>query len=325
MLNAKTLEQTMSNISTEEINKQEIFKDIDANKLFPYLVNCEIRELTKNDLLIRAGEVNECLFLVLSGSCRVQLHLDQKKSVAKLNPGQCIGEITFMDHQPTTAFVVADTNTRILVIDESLLWKLTHAFHPIACNLLEMIAHRLRHSHSVINQIKDMVKQHEHDATVDPLTSLYNRRWLDKSLSKIMQRCDSNSKPLSVAMMDLDHFKAFNDKHGHLAGDTALSIVSKIIREHLRPEDMVTRFGGEEFFAILPGIDKEAARIIADRLCKAVENTDIIQQTNSILTPVTVSIGIAEMLDKDDVNALIHNADKALYKAKESGRNRVSH
>lgn len=324
MFNANRIEQTMT-VSYKEIATQEVFKDIEAQLLFPYLADCEIRMLNKNDLLIRAGEVNECLFLILEGSCRVQLRLDQEHSVAKLNAGQCIGEIAFIDHQPATAFVVADSDTRILVIDEKLLWKLSRVFHPLACNLLEMIAHRLRHSNSVINQIKDMVKQHEHDATVDPLTSLYNRRWLDKSLSRIMQRCYANSRPLCVAMMDLDHFKAFNDKHGHLAGDTALSTVSKVIREHLRPEDMVTRFGGEEFFAILPGMDKEAAKIIANRLCEAVASTEIMQQTNSLLTPITVSIGIAEMLNKDDVETLIYNADKALYKAKELGRNRVSH
>lgn len=102
-----------------------------------------------------------------------------------------------------------------------------------------------------------LIKKYEHNATVDALTSLYNRRWLDTTMVRVMHRCHKNSEALSVMMIDIDRFKNYNDNYGHLSGDIALRTVSQSIKQYLRPEDMVTRYGGEELFALLPGLNIE--------------------------------------------------------------------
>ena len=121
----------------------------------------------------------------------------------------------------------------------------------------------------------------------------------------------------------IDCFKAYNDKNGHLAGDIALRTVSQTIIQYLRPEDLVTRYGGEELFALLPGLDIDATVAVAERLREAIKQTAINSKDNEPLPGVTISIGVAEMNKHDDPDSLIEAADKAMYKAKHAGRNTV--
>ncbi len=310
-------------LSLEDLKNQELFKSVDFNSILPLLKRCPIRDLKEDESLIRSGDVNQSLYLILSGRFRVHLPADNLNPVTVLEEGQCIGEISIIDHQPAIANVVADCDAHVLVVNESTLWNLIENSHPIACNLLITLAQRLRYGNSLINKINDLLKEHKHNATVDSLTSLYNRRWLDNMLIRVMQRADTNNEPLSVIMIDIDFFKQYNDQNGHVAGDIALRSVSQAILQNLRPEDMVTRYGGEELFALLPGLEIDEAMSISERLRQAVSETEITQVDGDKLPSVTISIGVAQMKQNQTTEGLISAADKALYKAKDAGRNKV--
>lgn len=289
----------------------------------PLLSDCATRNLEKDEMLIEMGETNKNVYLILSGTFNVQLSKHNAEPVTVLKPGQSVGEIAIIDHQPASAFVFAAENSRVLIIDEEVMWSLIGSSHAIANNLLVILSQRLRHGNVVINKIKGLLKEYEHNATVDALTSLHNRRWLDNNMPRVMHRCHKNNEALSVMMIDIDCFKAYNDNYGHLAGDIALRTVSETIKEHLRPEDMVARYGGEELFALLPGMDIKATLTIAERLRQAVKQTAISNEENEPLPTVTVSIGIAQMFDHDDPNKLIEAADRVMYTAKHTGRDKV--
>ena len=312
-----------SPLTALEIGNQELFNDVNFNSIMPLLSDCAIRNLTKNETLIKTGETNNHVYLILSGSFNVHLTADSSDPVTVLKPGQSIGEIAVIDHQPASAYVSAVENSRVLIIDEEVMWSLIGSSHAIANNLLVVLSQRLRHGNSVINKIKGLLKEYEHNATVDALTSLYNRRWLDNTMIRVMHRCHKNNEPLSAMMIDIDHFKSYNDNYGHLAGDIALRTVSQTIKQYLRPEDMVTRYGGEELFALLPGLDIEGSATIAERLREAVKQTKITNEENQSLPNVTISIGVAEMNDHDDPHKLIEAADKMMYQAKRSGRDKI--
>ena len=143
-------------------------------------------------------------------------------------------------------------------------------------------------------------------------------------LPRIIQRCQSNKQSLGAIMLDIDYFKQYNDEHGHLAGDYALQIISNTIIQNTRPEDFVTRYGGEEFFLLLPNQDTGATTQIAERLKTAVSNSPIKQRDGKQLPNLTISIGIAEMQPEQSPNSLIEASDKALYRAKNNGRNQIS-
>ncbi|MFP3679276.1 sensor domain-containing diguanylate cyclase [Pseudomonas sp. SIMBA_041] len=160
-------------------------------------------------------------------------------------------------------------------------------------------------------------------AATDALTGVANRRTLDQTLRHEWFRAQRSGKPLSVLMVDADHFKAFNDRHGHQGGDDALRAVAKVICTNVRrPGDLVARYGGEEFSVILAETDNAGARQIAEKIRVAVEQMPLVAGAE---TPITVSIGISTWTTEKEISLeqLLFMADKALYQAKEGGRNRV--
>ncbi len=317
------MSESLESLTELDISDQELFNDVNFNSIMPLLADCASHSMSKNETLIKAGEENNNVYLILSGSFNVHLTPENSDPVTILGPGQSIGEIGVIDHQPASAYVSAVEDSRVLVIDEEVMWSLIGSSHAIANNLLVVLSQRLRHGNSVINKIKGLLKEYEHNATVDALTSLYNRRWLDNTMIRVMHRCHKNDDALSIMMIDIDRFKNYNDDYGHLAGDIVLRTVSQTIKQYLRPVDMVARFGGEELFALLPRLDLKGTVTIAERLRDAIKQTEILNGEDKPLPGVTVSIGVAQMIDHDDPHKLIEAGDKAMYEAKNSGRDKV--
>ncbi len=163
-------------------------------------------------------------------------------------------------------------------------------------------------------------------AAHDGLTGLLNRRALDAELSRRCQAAARLSEPVAVLMIDIDYFKAYNDRYGHQAGDECLIAVSAAIKNALeRPQDSVARYGGEEFAAIMPGTSDAGALKVAERVRIAVEALALEHASSTVSPVVTVSVGYASVVPEPGVNpsALLDLADAALYRAKEAGRNRV--
>jgi diguanylate cyclase (GGDEF)-like protein len=164
-------------------------------------------------------------------------------------------------------------------------------------------------------------------ALQDPLTGLYNRRHLDERLASELAAAQRHGRPLSLLMIDIDHFKQVNDDRGHLAGDEALKMVAFVLRGAVRKEDVLARYGGEEFVVIARETPLEGARALAERIRRAVEKSRFAWQGSEL--GVTVSVGVAvalvlpEFVPGRTERELVESADRALYLAKQQGRNRV--
>ena len=156
---------------------------------------------------------------------------------------------------------------------------------------------------------------------VDSLTEAYNRRYLFSVLHREIGRSARHHRELSVIMLDIDHFKRINDVFGHLVGDSVLRAIVANIRDHIRREDVLTRYGGEEFMVVLPEITYDNAFLCAEKLRVLIRDTEFQLQATRI--PITISLGVASCQDTDDAASLIEAADKALYEAKRGGRDRV--
>lgn len=160
-------------------------------------------------------------------------------------------------------------------------------------------------------------------ATMDPLTGTYNRRTFHEIAERELARARRAGQPLSIIMLDIDHFRAVNEKHGHRVGDALLQHLADVLRSALRQEDMVVRFGGEEFVVLLPEVPGPGAVVVAGRIRKAVAAQEI--ELGALRIAVTVSAGVAARLDEgpESVDTLIARAEEALALAKRRGRNRV--
>jgi diguanylate cyclase (GGDEF)-like protein len=175
------------------------------------------------------------------------------------------------------------------------------------------------------HDVSDLVRQAqalEGIAVTDPLTGLYNRRHFLAAAEEAWNRLQRYQRPMSLMIIDVDHFKAVNDRFGHEAGDQALMQIAKLLASETRAADVLARFGGEEFVVLLPETDADAASVLANRLCGTVAQAPI--QLGNATIHLSVSIGVAEAtLSMASVTALLRAADSALYQAKADGRNRI--
>jgi diguanylate cyclase (GGDEF)-like protein len=157
----------------------------------------------------------------------------------------------------------------------------------------------------------------------DPLTSLFNRRYMEESLEREIRRAARGGTPVGIIMFDIDHFKRFNDTYGHDAGDTLLKAVASFLKAHVRGEDIPCRYGGEEFILILPGAPLEVSVQRAERLREGVKALEVAHDGQG-LGRITASLGVALFRDHGTTGeAVLHAADVALYRAKQGGRDRV--
>jgi two-component system, cell cycle response regulator len=174
-------------------------------------------------------------------------------------------------------------------------------------NLLEMAQERLKEL-----------------AITDGLTGIYNHRYFKQFLAKEIIRANRHNAKVSLAMLDIDNFKDYNDSHGHLAGDKILRQVAKLMVKNIRSIDVAARYGGEEFVVILPQTDAQAAKVVAEKLRLLIENSQFEKEETQPGSKITISIGIATFPENSkELEGLINSADQRLYVAKAQGRNKV--
>lgn len=162
------------------------------------------------------------------------------------------------------------------------------------------------------------------ESLLDPLTKISNRKSFDEGLFRSIVDARATDAPLSLIMLDIDHFKSFNDTFGHQTGDQVLRLVAMTLKANTKGRDLAARYGGEEFAAILPTTDLESAVIVAENIRKAVHAKELLKRsTNEKLGRITASFGVATLRADDTPMALIERADRCLYAAKHAGRNCV--
>jgi diguanylate cyclase (GGDEF)-like protein len=181
--------------------------------------------------------------------------------------------------------------------------------------------HQLKSFEQSLDGMQVLASHLEKHAVTDSLTGMINHEHVFTELKKALSQSQSDQVPLCIVMADIDHFKRVNDNYGHLAGDGVLKEVAKRIKGSLRGFDIVGRYGGEEFLLILHRAELATARMVAERIRSRIAATPI--DLPKEILDVTISMGVAMAKSDESVNSLVERADRALYNAKENGRNQV--
>ena len=178
--------------------------------------------------------------------------------------------------------------------------------------------------HRYMVKLRETVDQRMEMAVIDPLTGIYNRRYMESHLGTLIKAAGNRGKSLSVLVIDIDYFKAVNDTHGHDVGDRVLKEFARRLTDNIRRADLICRYGGEEFIVVMPDTDRALACRAGERLRRVVAAAPFEAGPSAGPLDITISVGVAQIEGPEDTPAVIlKRADQALYRAKRDGRNRV--
>lgn len=301
----------------------ELFRGVHADDVQSLLQQCDRCDIAEGEVLLSPDEKNEHVYIVLSGSLSVHVGASDAPELATISAGECVGEMSIIEDRDPSAYVLAAEATHLLVIHRRILWEMVNASHEFSKNLLVVLSERVRSHNQVIADSVGELRKIERHANTDALTGLSNRHTMNEKFGRELKRCVNNDSPIAMIMIDVDNFKSFNDRFGHVAGDRALSAVASILKLQFRPRDLLVRYGGDEFAVLLPDVDLELATTIANRVRSAVSGDTGASNDSLIQIPIQISMGVAGLQPDTGLPELIRDADAALYRAKKAGRNTV--
>ncbi|MEA3412565.1 MAG: diguanylate cyclase [Pseudomonadota bacterium] len=305
-------------IDIASLTRLSLFGRLDVERNGELLTRCTKREAEAGEIILQRGVANDRIYVILEG--RLSIHLQEDDAaLAILREGETVGEMSIIGDQPTSAIVKAETRALLLEIPREAFWGLIERDPSFARQLLELFAKRLLNVTNVVFYSRQMQEKYRREAYADPLTDLYNQRWLNETLPFEMSRCVVCNRPLSLIAVTVDDFGGYNAAWGHSMADQALRELATAIQIELRTLDMAARREGAEIMAVLPGADANEAERVAHRLHSAANRICDPARNSDPLPKFTVSIGIGEMVSGDYGEMLIARSSAAVGRARDLG------
>lgn len=288
------------------------------------------RTCVPGEVIIQEGEPGDVFYLIRSGQAVVIKGDFQTPTILGFRSvGDAIGEMAVLEDLPRVATVIALSEVSLWSIDRELFHRFVAENPKFSLDLMNMLSWRVRESSEERwrgnireKQQEEALENLSEQATHDPLTGIFNRRYMDRILPDEISLSRQNGSTLGLIMADVDHFKQVNDEYGHKAGDLVLQSLAVLLKKCVRTADVVCRYGGEEFVIIMPGATLSTLGRTAEEIrsrCQAMYLTYDGQEIK-----VTISLGVAAYPQHGShADEVLVHADNALYCAKEQGRNRV--
>ncbi|MBZ4209862.1 MAG: GGDEF domain-containing protein [Rhodoferax sp.] len=300
----------------------KLFKNVNFAILDAELSQSRTVTIDVGEVLLDPKQPNADIFVVLSGEVLICLEPRVIYPLARFSVGDCVGELSAIDANPPSAYVVAAVATKLLVIPKLVLWRMLELAPVMALNLLHVLSTRIRENNVILLGSLARQREYRNKAEIDALTGLYNRAWFAEVFPQQLELCERTGQQASLLLLDIDHFKKVNDNYGHLGGDEALRHVGLLLRNNLRSTDLCARYGGEEIVVLMPGTELAEAKLAADRLREIIAAAPCVLPDGRSIK-LQISGGLAQWEPGSHLNNLISAADLALYLAKEGGRNQI--
>ena len=219
------MSSTTSVHNKQLLSRLQLFRNVDMDnpELLDLLDLCRYRTLAVGEVILSTQAENHYLFILIKGRLMMQFSVHDDIPLATVEPGECVGEMSIIDSRIHSAQVSACEETSVLQIEQDILWRLVSVSHEIARNLLYIMAERVRYSNLVVADSLEMQRKYQHCASMDALTVLHNRGWLDDVFDREVKRSERDQLPLVLIMIDVDNFKDYNDNSARMILDLALN------------------------------------------------------------------------------------------------------
>jgi len=287
-------------------------------------------KLKRGDILFREGEPGNDLYIIKSGAVSVGILLPDgsEHEIARFALGDFFGEMSIFDNAERSATCRALEKAVLYSLSKKAFSGLINERPSVAMKLmyemLKVTTQRLRSTSELVTDMVQWGESASKRAVTDELTGAYNRRFLEDSLGGYVVEAGEKGRELSLAMVDLDHFRQINEAYGQGTGDKVIHDAAEVFKRLLRPRDILARYGGDEFVIVFPETDISDAEQVASSICHEVAGLGLLRDVQGPVTTVTASMGLATYpRHARDLDGLRQAADAALYRAKEAGRNRV--
>jgi len=308
----------------------DILSSLSENDLEILYSHMHSEKIPRDKILFSEGDPGETMYIVLSGSISISVNTPDKKTmeIAEITEGNFFGEMSIFDSSARSATCRTKSDTEVLSLRAVDFFDFISARPEagiiIMHRMLMITANRLQNTGAFLSDMVTWGEQARTRAITDDFTGLYNRRFLDEVIEDRFSEFKGRGLPFSIVMIDLDNFGTLNSLYGQETGDSVLKAVVPVFRDLFRTEDILARYGGDEFIFLLPGLDGEQALSRCTGLLKELRKIDILENLKGPMNRVTASIGIASYPDHaDSVSCLMEFSDQALYEAKQLGRDRV--
>jgi diguanylate cyclase (GGDEF)-like protein len=282
-------------VDVSDVDGQQLFRQVNLVGLESLLHDCPSLKLREGAALIEPGQANHVLYLVLVGSLHVYESEPKGEPLAVIQKGECVGLMSLIDQQPCHVRIIAKQACHLLVIDEERFLALVNSSNAIARNVLSMVMQYLRGKHAAAPERGRLQRRIEQNSNIDPVTGLYNQRWLDSMLERQIMRAAKDRKPLIVLAVAVDGFAEFKKEFGDELADHAIATIGQVVAAKVRPTDMVARHDSDHFIVVLPETDISGSEVVARRIREAVAQTPIEIPGACRLPPLNVTTGQVQM------------------------------
>lgn len=294
-----------SNEIIKLLQESRLFQKVNRDILASLLMKTAQVKLVADQILLTPGQMNDHIYVVLSGRLRAQINADDPKPLALFGLSECVGEMSMFDNNHVSAYIIAATDCELLAIPHKDVWTVLNESLQASHNMLIIMSSRIRSSNRVLAENMTNMQGYEALDYINAVTGVYNRHWLSENIGRLIHRHTMNQQPSIFLLLKVDDFGQFDKSFGKLGSDQAQLTIAQTILQCLRPNDVAAHIDTDLFAIFLPQTESENIRIVTDRLHKVIDRTPIVTPSGDALPPATISIGISLPRYDDTLDSLI--------------------
>lgn len=312
--------------STEVIillQESPLFKKVKSSMLASLLMKSTQIRLGAEQVLMTPGQLNDQIYIILSGRLRAQINLYDTKPLAIFGTCECVGEMSMFDDNHVSSYIIATTDCELLAIPHIDAWAILNESLQASHNMLTILANRIRSSNRVLAESMEYKKDSEYMQGyaaldyVNTVTGIYNRRWLSENIARLIYRYTVNHQPCAFILLKVENFNQFDARFGSLGSDQALRTIAQTMLRCLRPNDVATHISEDMFAIFLPQADPENVDRVTRRLLEEIGQTDIVTPNGDALPPIVLAVGISQLHSGDGMDSLIMRAHSSMRSAQD--------